>query len=218
MNWAFWERIAPLDGIIAVAFWVAGVILMSVVGDQPNIDASSTEALAYFKDHAGAIQVGAFLFALGALFFIWFLGSLRIALRTAEGGEARVTGIVFAGGVAVAVLALLLPSGWVAGAAATSNLTAEAAQALFAIFVGVFFALELAAAVFVLAVAALVFQTRVLPAWLGWFGLLIAVGLLIVPIGWLVLLFLFPVWLAATSLVLYGRATPAAPASKGVLQ
>lgn len=218
MNWAFWERIAPLDGIIAVAFWVAGVVVMSVVADQPSIDASSAEALAYFKGHSGAIQLGGFLFALGALFFIWFLGSLRIALRTAEGGEARVTGIVFAGGVAVAVLALLLPSGWTAGAVTTSNLTAEAAQALLAIFVGVFFALELAAAVFVLAVAALIFQTRVFPAWLGWFGLLVSIGLLIVPIGWLVLLFLFPVWLAATSLVLYGRGAPAVPASKGGLQ
>ena len=211
MNWAFWERIAPLDGIIAVAFWVAGVVVMSVVGDQPSVDASPAEALAYFKGHSGAIQVGGFLLALGALFFIWFLGSLRITLRTAEGGEARVTGIVFAGGVAVAVLALLLPSGWIAGAVATSNLTAEAAQALLAIFVGVFFALELAAAVFVLAVAALIFQTRVLPVWLGWFGLVVSVGLLAVPIGWLVLLFLFPVWLAATSLVLYGRARPTAP-------
>ncbi len=205
MNWALWERIAPLDGLIAVAFWVAGVAFMSVVGDQPNIDATAPEALAYFKDHSSAIQVGAFLFGLGALFFLWFLGSLRVALRTAEGGEARVTGISFAGGVAVAVLALLLPSAWVAGAATTSNLSPGAAQALFALFVGLFFALELATAVFVLAVAAVILETRALPAWLAWLALLVSVGLLVVPIGWLVLLFVFPLWLAGLSLVLYGR-------------
>ena len=107
------------------------------------------------------------------------------------------------------MLALLLPAGWTAGAATTTNLSAEAAQALFSLFIGLFLALELATALFVLAVAALIFQTRVLPAWLGWFGLLVVAGLLIVPIGWLVLLFVFPLWLAATSLVLYGRASAA---------
>jgi hypothetical protein len=49
----------------------------------------------------------------------------------------------------------------------------------------------------------------VLPAWLGWFALVVVLGLLIVPIGWLFLLFLFPLWLSATSLVLYGRASAA---------
>lgn len=209
MNWGFWERIAPLDGIIAVACWVAGVVLMSVVGDQPGIDAPPAEALAFFEDHPQAIQAGAFFFGLGALFFIWFLGSLRVALRTSEGGEARVTGIAFAGGVALAVLVLLLPSGWMAGAANTSNLSPDAAQTLFALFFGIFVAAALAAAVFVLAVAAVVFQTGALPAWVGWFGLVVSVGLLVLPIGWLVLLFVFPLWLAATSLVVYRRASAA---------
>ena len=209
MNWAFLERIAPLDGIFAVACWVAGVVLMSVVADQPAINAPPAEALAFFQDHPQAIQGGAFLFAVGALFFIWFLGSLRIALRSAEGGEARVTGIAFAGGVALAVLMLLLPSGWMAAAANTSNLSPDSAQTLFGLFFGIFIAAELAAAVFLLAVAAVVFQSGALPAWLGWFGLVVSVGLLLIPIGWLVLLFVFPLWLAATSLVLYRRASTA---------
>ncbi len=211
MNWGFWERIAPLDGIIAVALWVAGVVVMSQ--HQPDTDTTAAKALAFFKDHSTEVQVGAFLLALGALFFLWFLGSLRVALRTAEGGEARVTGIAFAGGVAIAVLVLLLPSAWAAGSANTTHLTPDAAQALFALFLGFFFALELATAVFLLAVAVVILQTRVLPVWLGWFALAVAIGLIIVPIGWLVLLFLFPLWLAATSLVLYGRVGRAAPAA-----
>jgi hypothetical protein len=104
---------------------------------------------------------------------------------------------------------LLLPSGWMAGAANTSNLSPDSAQTLFALFFGIFIAAELAAAVFLLAVAAVIFQSGALPAWLGWFGLVVSVGLLLIPIGWLVLLFVFPLWLAATSLVLYGRASTA---------
>ena len=208
MNWGFWERVAPLDGIIAVCLWIAGVVVMSM--HQPSNDAPAATTLAFFKDHSSAIQLGAFLIALGALFFIWFLGSLRIALRTAEGGEARVTGIAFAGGVAVAVLVILLPMAWFAAAVNSTNLTPDAAQALFALFLGSFFAIELATAVFVLAVTVVILQWRVLPAWLGWSGLVVAVALLVVPIGWLVLLFLFPLWLAATSLILYGRARPTA--------
>jgi hypothetical protein len=49
-------------------------------------------------------------------FFIWFLGSLRSALRVAEGGTGRVSSIAFAGGV-VSAAALFALITLIAGAA-----------------------------------------------------------------------------------------------------
>jgi hypothetical protein len=212
MNWGYWERIAPLDGIIAVCFWIVGVIVMS--NHQPSMDSPAPKALIYFGDHSSSIILGAFLIMIGALFFFWFLGSLRVALRIAEGGEARVTGIAFAAGVATGTLLLLLPGAWFSAAANHTNLSAEAAQALFMVFLAVFVALEMAAVVFLLATAVVIFQTRVLSTWLAWTGLVVAIGLLILPIGQLVLLFLFPLWMIAASLALYRHvARPAAAAA-----
>jgi hypothetical protein len=55
--------------------------------------------------------------------------------------------------------------------------------------------------------ALIVLRTGVLPVWMGWLELLIALGLLIVPIGWAFLLFGVPLWLLLASVLLYVRAT-----------
>ena len=60
-------------------------------------------------------------------------------------------------------------------------------------------------AVFLGALSILALRRVVLPRWLGWFGVVVTVLLLIPPIGWAALLFLLPVWLIAASLILWRR-------------
>jgi hypothetical protein len=54
----------------------------------------------------------------------------------------------------------------------------------------------------------LIVRVRVLPVWLGWASLVLALGLLIPPVGWLIVLFLFPVWTLVTSVLLFLRPLP----------
>jgi hypothetical protein len=70
---------------------------------------------------------------------------------------------------------------------------------------GFFVAGEIALAVFLGALSILALRRVVLPQWLGWFGVVVTVLLLIPPIGWAALLFLLPVWLIATSVILRRR-------------
>jgi hypothetical protein len=70
---------------------------------------------------------------------------------------------------------------------------------------GFFVAAEVALAVFLGALSILALRRVVLPRWLGWFGVVVTVLLLIPPIGWAALLFLLPVWLIAASLILWRR-------------
>ena len=204
---ARWERLAALTGVVAVALWIAGVVMIETVSPE---DENSPEALlAYFEDEGTTLLVGAFLFALGTAFFVWFLGSLRAAFLAGEGMPGRVTAIAFAGGVGKAVFDLGVMGGFVAGAlGADKELTPEAAQAIFWMDDAFFVGAEFMALVFMAASALLVFRTRVFPVWMGWLALVIAIGLLVVVIGWVFLLVGLPLWVLLASVLLW-RAAPA---------
>jgi hypothetical protein len=199
---ARWERLAALTGVVAVALWIAGVVMLETV--SPEDENSPQALLAYFEDEGTTLLVGAFLFALGTAFFVWFLGSLRAAFLAGEGMPGRVTAIAFAGGIGKAVFDLGVMGGFVAGAlGADENLTPEAAQAIFWMDDAFFIGAEFMGLVFMAASALLVFRTRVLPVWMGWLALVIAIGLLVVVIGWVFLLFGLPLWVLLASLLLW---------------
>jgi hypothetical protein len=199
------ERLAPLDGIAAVVFWVAGVIVLQGPADQPETDASPARALEFFEGHSGAILLGTFLFMIGTLFFLWFLGLVRAQLGPAEGGTRRVSSIAFAAGVATAIALLLMPAVHATGAINKDNLSPGAAQVYLGLGFTFFYAAELATAVFLLATGLTSLSTGAFPKWLAWISLVLALWLLIVPIGWTALLYGFPLWLIVVSVLLWTR-------------
>jgi hypothetical protein len=200
-----YDRWMPLTGVVAVALWVIGVFVLE--GVSPDGE-SGEEILAYFDDEDTSIFIGAFLIALGTAFFLWFVGILRAALYAAEGPPGRLTAIAFAGAVGKAVFDMGLAGATAAGALAADEadvLSPEGAQAMFFIDDAFFIGAEFMGVVFMAAAAATILTTRALPAWLGWLALVIAVGLLIVPIGWAFLLFGVPLWVLLASIVLFMR-------------
>jgi hypothetical protein len=199
------EQLAPLDGIAAVVFWVAGVIVLQGPADQPDTDASPARALEFFEKHDGSILLGTFLFMVGTLFFLWFLGLVRAQLGPVEGGTRRVSSIAYAAGVATAISLLLMPAVHATGAINKDNLSPEAAQVYLGLGVTFFYAAELAAVVFLLATGLTSLSTGAFPKWLAWITLVLALWLLIVPIGWAALLYGFPLWLIVVSLILWTR-------------
>jgi hypothetical protein len=97
---------AAFSGILAVILMV-GAFAALILPNAPDADASATAWARYYIDHGSRIQVGVTIAGVGLLFFTWFLGSVRSALATAEGGQHRLTGVAFAGGI-VAVVTLLI--------------------------------------------------------------------------------------------------------------
>jgi hypothetical protein len=203
-----WERLAPLTGIVAVALWIIGAFTFDAVGDFPENNPQGV--LATYADNENEILLAGFTFQLGALFFIWFLGSLRSRLLVAEGGLSRLTAIAFASGLAVAVFLVAFPGGDQA-AALSEDLTPDAAVALNNLTLLFFLGAELTAAVLLIATGLLSVTRGAFPRWLGWGSLLLALWLLIPPIGWLGLLLGFPLWTLAVSLLLYLRPAVAEP-------
>jgi hypothetical protein len=197
-------------GILAVALWVVAIVILEGSTDAPDERAPAAEYLQYYSDDETPLLVGGFIFMLGAVVFLWFLALLRARLGPAGATAAA----AFAGGIAASVCLLLLPGAEMAAAISVGedhDVGAEAAQALHSIPDMFFIGAELSLAVLVAAVGVASVRTRVLPRWFGWVSLLLALVLLIVPIGWAGMLFAFPLWTIVVSVLLVLR--PGQPAA-----
>ena len=199
------ERLAPLDGVAAVVLWVAGVIVLQGPADQPDTDAAPAVALEFFKEHHDAILLGTFLYMLGTLFFLWFLGLVRAQLGPTEGGTRRLSSIAYGAGIVTAITQLLMPAVHATGAINRDHLSPDAAQVYLGLGTTFFYTAELATAVFLLATGLVSLSTRAFPGWLAWASVVMAAWLLIPPIAWPALLFGFPLWLVVVSVVLWAR-------------
>jgi hypothetical protein len=212
-----WERLAPLTGILAVALWIVGALIL--FSDEPGSGASPEEIAAYFEDDASKLLAGAFLFMLGVAAFLWFVGTLRAALARAEGEVGRIAGIAAAGGVATASMLFGMVAPHAAGALQAQNEergpSPASADALAALGDGFFVAAEVAAIVLIAATALAVLRNGVFDRWVGWVSLLLAAWLVIGPIGWLGLLFGVPAWTVLVSVLLWKKAA-AGPVRRGV--
>jgi hypothetical protein len=197
-----WERLAALSGLVAVALWVIGVVLEEVSnlpGEDPN------EILSWFQDESNTILSGAFIFMLGSLFFLIFIGALRVRLVRAESESAFLSAIAFGAGLVVVALTLLIPGPNLAGALAKDDLTPEAAQALTVVDDAFFVAAELAAALLLVATGLAILRYGALPRWVAWISFLFALWLLIPPIGWAGLLVGVPLWTIIVAVLLWMR-------------
>jgi hypothetical protein len=197
-----WERWAALSGLVAVALWVIGVVIdesSSLPGDDPN------EILSWFQDESNTILVGAFIFMLGSLFFLIFLGALRARLVEAESRRALLTAIAFGAGIVATAMTLLIPGPNLAGALAEDDLTPEAAQALTVMDDAFFVGAELAAALLLAATGFAILRYGALPRWLAWISFLFALWLLVPPIGWAGLLVGVPLWTIIVAVLLWMR-------------
>jgi hypothetical protein len=201
------DRLGPLAGIVAIALFVLGVVMIESA-NPPGEKASPAEYLAYYQNEDRSILWGGVVFQLGAVFFLWFLGVLRARLVAAEGLLARLSATAFAGGIVAVTCALLLPAADMSGALSKDELTPDAAV-VFNNFSDTFFlGAEFGAAVLVAAAGLVILGTRALPRWLGWVSLVLALVLLIAPIGWAGLIFGLPIWTVLVSLLLILRPSP----------
>lgn len=202
MRWG-WERLAALGGIVAVVLWIVSVVLQesSNLPDEDNPIA----ILVWFQEESNTILASSFLFMLGSVFFLIFVGALRARLVEAEGPGAFLTAIAFAAGVAVSILTMLVPGPGLAGALAESDLTPQAAQTLMIVDDAFFVGAELSAALFLLASGLVIFRYGPMPRWLAWVSFLFALWLLIPPIGWAGLLLGLPLWTIVVALLMWMR-------------
>ena len=197
------SRSWAITGLLAVALWIVGLILLTHNG--PADHATGSEILAWYRSDTNTILLGGWLFMLGCLSFVTFLSGLRVRLADVLGASSPLPGLALAGAAIAGVCGMLTAAVDVGGAIDKSDIGPSTAAA-FHHFLDVFFvSAELAAILPVAVVAVAAWRTRVLPRWWAAFSALVAVVLLIGPIGWLGLIFGVPVWMIGTSLLVLLR-------------
>jgi hypothetical protein len=202
------ERWAPIGGIIFVVLMVTGSFF---VLDVPAAAAPAQEIADYLADSGTHTRniIGAYIWVVGALAFLWFLTRLRSDLRRAEGGTGALSNLVFGAGVAFTAV-------WMVSAAALASVAyaIELRDApisdpdlvrvlppmggLLLLLGGGFAGLLL-----VLGASVAIFQTGVFPRWLAWLGIVAAIVLLFDVIY--LNIFPFWVWVFIASIVMLMR-------------
>lgn len=205
------ESVSALAGIAAVLLWVAGAAMaggghVAIPGGIPEEGAD--DVLAHFQANADAAVSGGWLFMLGSLAFLWFLGMLRTRLLAAETGHGTFSSIAWAGGIATGIFAIGMPAGGVVAALGVDHLGASEAAALNAVEAVFFVGAELSAIVLLAAGAVVALRTAALPRWWAAASIVLAAWLVIGPIGWVGVLVGIPVWTVVTSLLLARTQTP----------
>ena len=209
------ERIAPLSGVVFLVLALLGALVL-YPGDAPDFVDEPAKIAEFYTENDGDILSASVSYMLSGFFLLWFVGALRSHLRSAEGGTGRIAGTAFGGGVAAATLL------WAAAAAeAVAALRVDENDAidpqmaavysdLSAILFGA--AAPLGMAVLLAASAVAGFRFGALPAWLAGIAAVLALGCLIPPISFIVIIVSF-FWVGATGIVLYLSAKPPAPAA-----
>ena len=201
---ARWQRIEPLAGVV---FVVLAVIALFTAGGEDFV-ADPSQLADYYLDDSGRIIAGEIIAGFAIFAFFWFVGAVRNRLRVSETPEGGLPALAFGGGIAAATLVLVANAATMAGAfradedGSIDPAAAAALNDLSSVIVGI--AAPVALAVFVASTGIVSIATGVLPRWLGWLSLLLAIGLLIPVISWIFWL-PFGVWVLAVSVLLYFR-------------
>jgi hypothetical protein len=196
------HKLAPLTGVLFFALLVAGILVEGF--DTPNSDDSATKVLAYYQAHDTRIAISAVLTVLAVFVGVIFYGMLRDHLRRSEGMRG-LTATAFGGVLLFAASGCLSAGANFALVDAPNHLTAASAQTLHLIDqdLGSGFS-DAGLAIMLFAFGLAILQSRLLPRWLGWAALPVALIALIPPIGFAAFL-LGGFWTLAVSIAMWRR-------------
>jgi hypothetical protein len=96
-----WQRLGRVTGVAGLAAVVL-IFVPIVVGTRPEpaFNAAATEFLTYYRSpHTPAAEFRSFVFTVGLVTFVWFVGALTTLLRRAEGGAPWRSAIAMGSGV-----------------------------------------------------------------------------------------------------------------------
>jgi hypothetical protein len=173
-----WSKIAPLFGVLFVAFVVASVF----VANPPASDASPVSILHYYRTHKHQVGISSFLIPPAVVFGLLWFSYLRSWLQRRD-VDPRWGTLTFAGGILFAVTGGVAGGALVALSDAPDHLTLSSAQTLN--FLQSDMPAVLASMAFgVMAISAgvAILKSALLPRWLGWVSLILGI-LGVVPVG-----------------------------------
>ena len=198
-----WRRLAPLVGILTALLGVTGSVISS---SSPDPNASGAQVLAFYAAHSTAQSMGAFLQALGFIFFVFFAGVLRSRLRTTPGGEGLASLALV--GAGILLVSEAVSTGLSYTLANSPSLSPDAAQALNVLSSGTLVGTS-GTFIFTLSAGLAILIDGSLPKWLGFVALAMAL-LVLTPLEFLAFVILVA-WTIILSLWIFLHSGSVAP-------
>ena len=208
------KLIGPLTGVL---FVLLAIVAFLVGGETPGTDDSRQEIVSFYLDNDSEVAISSAILALACIALLFFLGSLRQALRAVAGDEGGLSTVALLGGLMIVVGASIFAGiGFTLGDAA-DELPASSILTLNALNSDLFFPLAVGTAVFNLGLGLAVLRHGGLPRPLGWVALVIGIAGL-TPAGFFAFLAtgIVIIW-ASVVLAQQAAATePSTPAASGI--
>lgn len=208
-------RLAPLSGAVFLILYVVGFLVGG--SDSPDFMDTGAANLNYYVTHKDDALLGGVALLLAAVSLLWFLGSVRRAMVDAEGGDARVTAVGFAGGAVgislfiAGTVAFMLPALRLDEQGKLDAVTATVFTDLSNGLLGM--AAPLALGVLLLAVAVVGVRHGAVPKVWAWISGIVGVVMIVPWVSWAGMFFLFPIWvLVMVVLLMRGGARTAGSA------
>lgn len=190
-----------LPAVLAIALWIGGLAVTNSLSDKIPHHPTDAQVLAWIQGNTTPVLLGGWLWLAGCLSFLWFAALLRARLAAAEGGTTTYSTLAFGAAVGSAVFGMLMFAGDISSAINKDTISAATAGTLHNGMNMFFVGAELMMVPFFVGTAVVALRTGVLPKWWAVFAILIALVLLIGPIGWAGLMFATPLWLLGTGLI-----------------
>ena len=171
-----------LVALTGVAFLVLAVLGLAIGGEPPGADDGAREIVDFYVDNKDGLRVAVFIHTAAMVLLVVFGAFLRDVLQAGDGGRDFLPTIAFAGililatGLAIdATIALALTE-------TAEDIDPAATQALSALFENDYIPFALGSILFLAGLGLAVLRSGVLPKWLGWVAVVLAVvGL--TPVG-----------------------------------
>lgn len=203
------QRIGALTGVL---FVILVIVAFAVSGETPSTDDSTREIVSYYNDNDDEQMIAAGLLGWASVALLFFLGSLRQALRRATGDDGGLSAIVMLGGAFIAVGATIFAGLTFTLGDAADDMPIDAVVALNALNSDMFFTLVVGVATFNLGLGLAILRHRVFPKALGILAMVVGiVGL--TPLGFFAFLAtgIVIIWVSVL-LVMRADAAPRPPA------
>ena len=164
------ERLQAATGLV---FVLLSLIALFALPPRPAPGVSAKEIASYYTVHNGAAQAADYIFLLGLLFSLWFIGYLRTVFARAEGEPHHLSTLFFGSGMAAVAIGMIF---WGMGLALPGQAAdlgvSKALSDVVSFGISITFLINF---LHVGTASVLVLLTGVLPRWVGVFGLVVAV-------------------------------------------
>ena len=210
------------SGAAGIIFVVLAIVSSIVRGSVPDTSKSNAveKFVNFYADgsHDTHAIASALLGFIGLFFFVWFLGGLWSAIRTADGGVSAPTIIVALGGAVFVAMGLAYHAVENVQGITLHFDKAYRAQHLFSpgtaillndLAVGMLMAAMIGIGAAGAAAGVVIWRSNVFPRWLAWIGFLFALlALPVIPPLSLIAAAIFGLWTIVISVLFITKPTP----------